>query len=149
MMKDYFRPPFVRRGILDVGAARQHSHELVETYDIRTPGVDVPIRQLSGGNQQKVVLARELHRRPKLLIAAQATRGLDVGAAEFVYLQLLRHVESGGALLLISIELDEILSLSDRIAVMSRGRFLRVLDADEASPELLGMLMAGESEHAR
>jgi simple sugar transport system ATP-binding protein len=144
MMKDYFSPAFSRAGVLDVRAAEEHCRSLVAQFDVRTPGVGVPMRQLSGGNQQKAVLARELHRRPKLLIAAQPTRGLDVGAMEFVYTRLLEHRAAGGALLLISSELDEIRSLSDRIAVMFGGRFLRVLAAAEADDELLGLLMAGE-----
>jgi simple sugar transport system ATP-binding protein len=148
MMKDYFHAPFVRRGLLNVRTAREHCQRLVAQYDIRTPGLEVPIRQLSGGNQQKAVLARELHRRPDLLIAAQPTRGLDVGAMEFVYRQLLAHVAANGAILLISIELDEILSLSDRIAVIVAGRFLRIIDSEDADAELLGMLMAGEQESA-
>jgi general nucleoside transport system ATP-binding protein len=148
MMKDYFHPPFVKRGVLNVRAAREHCQRLVAKFDIRTPSLDVLARQLSGGNQQKAVLARELHWNPRLLIAAQPTRGLDVGAMEFVYRQLLSHVASNGAVLLISIELDEILSLSDRIAVIVGGSFLRIIDAREADPELLGLLMAGELEHS-
>lgn len=144
MMKDFFSAPFSRHGLLSLGAAQEHCAHLVAQYDIRAPGLDAPLRQLSGGNQQKAVLAREIHGRPRFLIAAQPSRGLDVGAAEFVYRKLLEHRESGGAILLISIELDEILSLSDRIAVMFGGRLLRILEADEADPELLGLLMAGE-----
>ena len=143
MLKDYFARTFSRRGVLDRRRAAEHCRRLVNAYDIRAAGLDVRMSQLSGGNQQKAVLARELHREPKLLIAAQPTRGLDVGAIEFVYEQLLAHRARGGATLLISIELDEVLSLSDRIAVMFGGRFLRVLEAAEADPELLGLLMAG------
>ncbi len=123
---------------------RERSQRLVVEYDIRTPGTAVHLRQLSGGNQQKVVLARELGRRPKLLIAAQPTRGLDVGATEFVYRKLLEHRQAGGAILLISTELDEILSLADRIAVMVNGRFLRVLESSDVTVDELGLLMAGE-----
>ena len=130
MLKDYFVRPFSRRGILNQRLAAEHCSRLVA-------------RQLSGGNQQKVVLARELQHEPLVLLAAQPTRGLDVGAIEFVYEQLLEHRRRGGATLLISIELDEILSLSDRIAVIFGGRLLRVLDASEADPEVLGLLMAG------
>jgi ABC-type uncharacterized transport system ATPase subunit len=147
MMKDFASPPFARRGVLDRAKARSHSVALMERYDIRAPGPMTPIRSLSGGNQQKAVLAREIHNRPRFLIAAQPTRGLDVGAAEFVYQRLLEHRERGGATLLISVELDEILSLSDRIAVIVRGRFVRILEARSADPELLGLLMAGEEGH--
>jgi ABC-type uncharacterized transport system ATPase subunit len=144
MMKDFDRPPFARRGVLDLGAAREHCLHLVEAYGIRTSGLDVRMRQLSGGNQQKSIVARELHRRPRLLIAAQPTRGLDVGAMEFVYKQIARHKAGGGGTLLISAELDEILSLSDRIAVIYEGRILATVAAEVAEPEVLGMLMAGQ-----
>ena len=101
------------------------------------------MRQLSGGNQQKSILARELFAAPNLLIASQPTRGLDVGAMEFVYSSLLERKREGAALLLISTELEEILSLSDRIAVITNGRFLRILDARDATAETLGLLMGG------
>ena len=144
MMKDFFSPPFSRHGILDYRRAERHCRELMSHYDIRAPGLETPMRLLSGGNQQKAVLAREIHRRPRLLIAAQPTRGLDISAAEFVYRQLLEHRQAGCAIFLISVELDEILSLSDRIVVMYGGRFLRILESGEADPERLGLLMAGQ-----
>ena len=141
--QSFFVRPFSRRGILNQRLAAEHCSRLVRDYDVRAQSLSVPARQLSGGNQQKVVLARELQHEPLVLLAAQPTRGLDVGAIEFVYEQLLEHRRRGGATLLISIELDEILSLSDRIAVIFGGRLLRVLDASEADPEVLGLLMAG------
>jgi ABC-type uncharacterized transport system ATPase subunit len=144
IMKDIAGPPLARRGILDLGAAAEHCRKLVSDYDIRTNTLRVRLRQLSGGNQQKAILARELCRNPKLLVAAQPTRGLDVGAMAFVYDQIARHKASGGATLLISAELDEILSLSDRIAVIFEGRIIATVDADEAEPERLGLLMAGQ-----
>jgi simple sugar transport system ATP-binding protein len=144
MMREFGDEPYTRRGVLHLAAMREHSEELVAEYDIRTPDTAVRMRQLSGGNQQKAVLARELDRHPKLLVAAQPTRGLDVGATEFVYRKLLEHREAGGATLLISTELEEILSLSDRIAVMVSGRFVRILEAAEADLDRLGLLMAGE-----
>lgn len=144
LLKDFARPPFASGGLLDRRRMREHASGLLEEYDVRAAGLDVPVHQLSGGNQQKLVLARELARRPKLLIAAQPTRGLDVGAAEFVYERLARFKREGGAILLISTELDEVLSLSDRIAVIVEGRLSRVLDAGEADAELLGMLIGGE-----
>jgi simple sugar transport system ATP-binding protein len=144
MMREFADQPYSRRGLLARGIMHERGQRLVAEYDIRTPGTAVHLRQLSGGNQQKVVLARELGRRPKLLIAAQPTRGLDVGATEFVYRKLLEHREAGGAILLISTELDEILSLADRIAVMVNGRFLRVLESSEVTVDGLGLLMAGE-----
>ncbi|MFN8233129.1 MAG: ABC transporter ATP-binding protein [Actinomycetota bacterium] len=144
MMRDYERPPYSRHGWLAWSAAREHVGRLVEEFDIRTPDPGVWMRQLSGGNQQKAVLARELHRAPRLLIAAQPTRGLDVGAMEFVYRRLLAHKREGGATLVISTELDEVLSLADRIAVIVDGRFLEILDAADADAERLGLLMGGE-----
>ncbi|MEA2228840.1 MAG: ral nucleoside transport system ATP-binding protein [Solirubrobacteraceae bacterium] len=148
LMKEFHRPAFSRRGLLDLNRARQHCERLVAEYDVKTPGVEVQMRQLSGGNQQKAVLARELSRNPKLVIAAQPTRGLDVGAMEFVYRKLNEQKQAGGAVLLISYELDEILSLADRFAVMANGRFLRTLDAAEADPETVGLLMGGEEAAA-
>jgi simple sugar transport system ATP-binding protein len=145
MMRDFPRPPFARRGFLALGRAKEHCERLIAEFDIRTPGSSVWMRQLSGGNQQKAVVARELHRSPRLLIAAQPTRGLDVGATEFVYGRLLEHRASLGATLLISTELDEVLSLADRIAVIVDGRFLDIIDHDDFDPEVLGLLMAGEA----
>ena len=149
MLKDYFAPPFSRGGILDQRLAAEHCSQLVRDYDVRARSLSSPAGELSGGNQQKAVLARELHHEPRLLLAAQPTRGLDVGAIEFVYERLLEHRSRGGATLLISIELDEILSLSDRITVIFGGRLLRVLDASEADPEVLGLLMGGAEAGAQ
>jgi simple sugar transport system ATP-binding protein len=143
LLKEFSRPQFSRRGVIDYDAARRHSEELIAEYDVRTPGVNVPMRQLSGGNQQKAVLARELSRNPRLVIAFQPTRGLDVGAIEFVYSKLNEQKCAGAAILLISFELDEIFTMADRFAVMVGGRFLRVLDGGEADPETVGLLMGG------
>jgi simple sugar transport system ATP-binding protein len=144
LMKDYRRLGFSRRGIIDFGRARRHGDRLIADYDVRTPSLDAPMRQLSGGNQQKAVLARELSRNPRLVVAFQPTRGLDVGAAEFVYRRLNEAKEAGAAILLISFELDEILTLSDRFAVISSGRFLRVLETADTDLETVGLLMGGE-----
>src|SRR5439155_7606045 len=142
VLKDFRHPPFACRGLLRLRTIMQHCTVLVHRYAIRTSGLTVPMWQLSGGNQQRTVLARELQRQPRFLIAAQPTGGLDVGAIEFVYDQLLEQRRNGCAMLLISTELEEILTLSDRIAVMVRGRFVAVLDAGEASLEEIGLLMA-------
>jgi simple sugar transport system ATP-binding protein len=104
------------------------------------------VGNLSGGNQQKVVLAREFSENPVLLIAAQPTRGLDVGAAEFVHERLVQKRDDGTAILLVSAELDEILALSDRIAVMYEGEIMRIFDAGEADEEEIGLLMTGGAE---
>ncbi|MQA73384.1 MAG: ATP-binding cassette domain-containing protein [Solirubrobacterales bacterium] len=148
LMREFDRPSFSRWGVIDPDKARGRAERLVAEYDVRTPGVGVPMRQLSGGNQQKAVLARELGRDPRLVIAFQPTRGLDVGAIEFVYRKLNEQKRAGVAILLISFELDEILSMTDRFTVMVGGRFPRVLEADEADPETVGLLMGGEAERA-
>ena len=144
IMRDYRDRPLSSRGLLDLASIREHCLNLIRRFDVRTPGQTIRMRQLSGGNQQKSILARELYAAPDLLVACQPTRGLDVGAMEFVYSTLLERRGAGSALLLISTELDEILSLSDRIAVMADGRFLRILAAHEADAETLGLLMGGE-----
>ncbi|WP_326643904.1 ABC transporter ATP-binding protein [Streptosporangium sp. NBC_01755] len=146
MVKSLGDDRFVRSGILRRRAIRDHCRKLISDYDIRVPGLDVRMRQLSGGNQQKAVVARELERSPKFLIAAQPTRGLDIGAMEFVYRCVNRHREQGGATLLVSSELDEILTLSDRVVVMVRGRIVGVLVGDEATSETIGHLMSGAAE---
>ncbi|HEX3316476.1 MAG TPA: ABC transporter ATP-binding protein, partial [Solirubrobacteraceae bacterium] len=148
LMKEYARGRFAKRGVIDNDASRKHSEKIVRDYDVKTPNVNVPVRLLSGGNQQKLVLARELSRDPRLVIAFQPTRGLDVGAIEFVYGELNDKKRGGGAVLLISFELDEIFSMADRFAVMVDGRFLRVLDGGEADLETVGMLMGGAEEAA-
>jgi len=148
LMKEFARGRYAKRGVIDFDAARERSETLVRNYDVKTPGVDVPVRQLSGGNQQKLVLARELGRDPRLVIAFQPTRGLDVGAIEFVYNELNDKKKAGGAILLVSFELDEIFTMADRFAVMVDGRFLRVLDGGEADLETVGMLMGGSEADA-
>jgi ABC-type uncharacterized transport system ATPase subunit len=145
IMKEASTPRFSRYGFLMRRAVQDYTDEVVAGFDIRLPRSTVLMRQLSGGNQQKVVLARELSRQPKLLIAGLPTRGLDVGATEFVYRQILAHRARGGATVLVSNELDEILSLSDRVAVMVGGRISRILDAGEVTLDMLGLLMGGEA----
>ncbi len=145
LLREFAARPYARRGFLDTTAIRAHAQRLVSEYGIRCTGVDTSMRTLSGGNQQRAVLARELHGSPRVLVAAQPTRGLDVGAIEMVYRRLLDYRDGGGGILLISIELDEILSLADRIAVMVRGRLVRTIDVADADPALLGLLMAGEA----
>ena len=144
LLRDFAKRPFARRGFFDSSSIRQHAQRRAMEYDIRCPSVDAPIATLSGGNQQRAVLARELGSSPKVLIAAQPTRGLDVGAIEMIYRRLLDYRDAGGGILLISIELDEILSLADRIAVLVRGRLVRTIEVADADAELLGLLMAGE-----
>ena len=143
ILRDHNREPFARNGLMRHRAISAYADKLIDFFRIKTPSRETQARHLSGGNIQKVVLARELSRSPRVLIAAQPTRGLDIGATEYVHARLLEEREKGTAILLISEDLDEILALSDRIAVIYEGRIMDVVDRDEATPELLGLLMAG------
>jgi len=143
MLNTYRSEPFAHGIMVQEEAVVENANERVAQFDIRTPSIFVNAGSLSGGNQQKMVVARELSRPIKLLIAAQPTRGLDVGSIEFIHGQIVRMRDNGCAVLLISAELDEILSLSDRIAVMYKGQIVDTLDVTEASREKLGLLMAG------
>lgn len=137
------RPPFSRMGFLDQKAISRFAEELISLYNVKTRGPDAPAGTLSGGNQQKLILAREMSRNPRLLVAVHPSRGLDVGATEFVHRQLLARRKAGGAILLISTELEEIFLLSDRIAVMYEGEILGVFRTSEVTRETVGLLMAG------
>jgi simple sugar transport system ATP-binding protein len=139
----YYHSPFAKGVELDFPVIDKQAQELVNTFDIRTPSINTSAGSLSGGNQQKVIVARELSRPIKLLIASQPTRGLDVGSIEFIHKRIVEARDRGAAVLLISAELDEIMSLSDRIAVMYKGHILDTLDAGTATREQLGLLMAG------
>jgi simple sugar transport system ATP-binding protein len=129
-------------------AIRDHASRLVSDYDVRTPTVATPASALSGGNQQKLILAREISAHPKLLLASQPTRGVDVGATEFIYRQLVQARSQGSAVLLVSADLDEILALSDRIGVIYRGRIIREFENGKATKEEVGFFMMGEREGA-
>lgn len=129
--------------LIDERSVQRHARALVERYSVRTPGVQLEAGKLSGGNLQKVVLGREVMRQPRVLIVEQPTRGLDVGATEFVQQQLLAERARGAAILMISADLDEILALSDRIAVIYQGQIMGILDADRADVETIGLMMAG------
>ncbi len=141
-------PPFSRRGILDRRAIRQFASDQIERFDIRTSGPEARTGALSGGNLQKALLAREIAHDPKILLAAQPTRGIDVGATEFIHGQFLALRARGGAVLLISEDLEEIFQLSDRIAVMYGGRILADMPVEEATVERVGLLMAGVEQAA-
>lgn len=140
---DYYQAPYAKGIEMNFPVIREHAAALTKQYDVRTPGIDSKVGSLSGGNQQKVIIARELARPVKLLIASQPTRGLDVGSIEFIHRQIVSARDQGAAVLLISAELDEILALSDRIAVMYKGRVLETMDVQDANRERLGLLMAG------
>jgi simple sugar transport system ATP-binding protein len=143
ILREFDLPQYSRRGFLNRSAIQRNSKELVSAFSVKTPSLETPVKNLSGGNIQKMVLARELSRKPQVIIAAQPTRGLDIGAMEYVHAQLLKQREMGTATLLISEDLDEILALSDRILVIFEGRIMGDVPRAEATPEKLGLLMAG------
>jgi ABC-type uncharacterized transport system ATPase subunit len=142
VLTSYYRPPFARRLVRHERSVAERATDLVERFDVRTPSIDVPVSNLSGGNQQKVIIARELAADPKVLIVAQPTRGLDVGSIEFIHRRIIEMRDNGVAVLLVSAELDEILTLSDRIAVLYRGQIVGEFDRADATRERLGLLMA-------
>jgi len=137
--------PFIERGLLNHRLIKQHAQQLIAEYQIKAAPGD-KIRTLSGGNMQKVILARVLERNPKVIVVAQPTRGLDVGATEYVRQKLLDQRERGAAILLISEDLDEIMELSDKIAVIYEGEIMGIIPAREATPDRLGLLMSGVAE---
>ena len=142
VLTDYYMEPYSHGVIRDEGAIVKRASEAIEQYDVRTPAATVTAGTLSGGNQQKLIVAREFDRDLKLLVLDQPTRGLDVGSIEFIHKQIIRKRDAGTAVLLVSAELDEVLELSDRIAVMYRGKIVAVVDGRTASKEDVGLLMA-------
>jgi simple sugar transport system ATP-binding protein len=136
---------FVERGMLNHGQIRRHAEKLIAEYQIKASPKD-KIRTLSGGNMQKVILARVIERDPVAIVVAQPTRGLDIGATEYVRGKLLEQQAKGAAILLISEDLDEILTLSDRTAVIYEGELMDIVSAGEATVERLGLLMCGVKE---
>jgi simple sugar transport system ATP-binding protein len=143
VLNTYYLPPFATGWTIREDACERHAEKLVKEYDVRTPSIHVLAGNLSGGNQQKMVVAREFSRQVKLLIAAQPTRGIDVGSIEFIHNQIVAKRDEGVAVLVVSSELDEIMALADRIAVMYKGEVVAVLPRREATREGLGLLMAG------
>jgi simple sugar transport system ATP-binding protein len=143
MLCTYYQPPFAKGLVLQEKEIYSNAETLVEQYDVRTPSIFVNVSTLSGGNQQKVIVAREFSRPIKLLIASQPTRGLDVGSIEYIHGRIIAKRDEGTAVLLVSSELDEILALSDRIAVVYRGEIVDIVSAASVSKEYLGLLMAG------
>ncbi len=145
-LRQYYRPPFGRGGLLDLGYWLERATAAVERFDVRPPAPRAKASALSGGNQQKVVLAREILGEPKVLIASQPTRGLDIGAAEFVHQQLLELRSHKRGVLLISLDLDEVLGLADRVVVLYRGRAMGELTRQEATREKVGLMMLGHQD---
>jgi simple sugar transport system ATP-binding protein len=148
-LQSYFRLPFTRRGFINRKVMDRFAERLVTAFDVRTPSIHTTTRSLSGGNQQKAIIAREIERDPELLIAAQPTRGLDVGAIEFVHKQLLEHRDRGKAVLLVSFELDEILNLADRIVVLYEGELVGEVLPHETNDQELGLMMSGGAKPSR
>ena len=147
VLNTYYKEPFAKGIVLQEEPVRKQAEELVEKFDVRTPSAMTAAGSLSGGNQQKVIVAREFSRPVKFLVAAQPTRGLDVGSIEYIHNRLIAKRDEGTAVLLVSTELDEIMQLSDRIAVMYSGKIVDVVQADRATKEIIGLLMAGETPH--
>lgn len=143
ILEVYRTEAFSRYGVLNQKNCHAHAADLISQYDIRTPHVNLKAGDLSGGNQQKLVVAREINRNPKLMVVAQPTRGLDVGAIEFVHQQLISQRDQGKAIVLFSLELDEIMALADRIAVLYEGEIVGCLPREAASEETLGLMMTG------
>jgi simple sugar transport system ATP-binding protein len=143
VLREHHKQPFSRSGFLNLRGIASHSDKLIEKFRVKTPSHDTLAKNLSGGNIQKVVLAREFSRNPRVILAAQPTRGLDIGATEYVREQLLEQRRRGVAVMLISEDLDEILALSDRIAVVYEGQIMDIVSRENATPEKLGLLMAG------
>ena len=146
ILREFDLQPFAHNGFLDRGAIQSNATTLVKDFSVKTPSLETPVKNLSGGNIQKLVLARELARKPQVIVAAQPTRGLDIGATEYVHARLLEQRELGTATLLISEDLDEILALSDRILVIFQGKIMGDVPRAEATPEKLGLMMAGEEQ---
>ena len=144
-LHEHASPEYTHGIFMDFRKMAAHANDLVKAFAVKTPTLDTPIKMLSGGNIQKLIMARELSRHPKILIAAQPTRGVDIGATEYIHERLLEQRDTGMAILLISEDLDEVRSLSDRIAVMYEGRIIGIVERDQATVEQIGLMMAGIS----
>jgi simple sugar transport system ATP-binding protein len=143
ILDTYHREPYSKGGRLNRKAIEERSEIAVKDYDVRTPGIDTYAGSLSGGNQQKVVVAREFSRPVKLVVAAQPTRGLDVGSIEYIHRRIVEQRDAGAAVLIVSTELDEVLAVGDRVAVMQGGLIVGIVEGEEATYEKVGMLMGG------
>lgn len=144
-LTQYYTQPCSRNGILSLSGMRRRAAEYIEEFHIKTPGTEIPVRNLSGGNQQRLVLAREIRKRPDLLLIVQPTWGLDIGACAFVYQKLLEERARGAAILLISTDLEEVRSLSDRLLVLYEGALMGEVDPSATKVEDIGMMMAGSN----
>ncbi|ARJ40086.1 heme ABC transporter ATP-binding protein [Sporosarcina ureae] len=145
-LQSYYHEPLSKGGIMDYKVINEKAEELIKEYDVRTQGTHELARALSGGNQQKLIIGREIMRNPDLLIAALPTRGLDVGAIEFIHRRLIEQRDSGKAVLLITFELDEVMNVSDKIAVIYDGTIVGTVIPQETTEQALGLMMAGHSK---
>ena len=150
VLQRYWEPQFQHGGFIRQDAVRAYSDRLIEQYDVRSgQGSDTIVRSMSGGNQQKAIIAREIDKEPKLLVAVQPTRGLDVGAIEYIHRQIVAERDRGTAVLLVSLELDEVMNLSDRILVMYEGEVVGEFDPKATTVQELGLYMAGAKKQAK
>lgn len=148
VLQTYYKKPYSKAKVLNYKEIFRKAQSIIDEYDVRTPSVYTKARALSGGNQQKAIIGREIDRSPDLLIAAQPTRGLDVGAIEFIHNKLVEERDKGRAVLLVSFELDEIMDVSDRIAVMFDGKIVAIVKPEDTNEQELGLLMAGSQVKA-
>jgi simple sugar transport system ATP-binding protein len=146
VLDSYYDPPYSRGLSMDWGSATEASQRLVDEYDVKTTRVDVPVSTLSGGNQQKVIVAREFDREVKLVVAAQPTRGVDVGSIEYIHARIVEQRDQGAAVLIVSSELDEVLAISDRVLVIFRGRIAGEFDPQTATNTEIGLAMLGSGD---
>jgi general nucleoside transport system ATP-binding protein len=150
ILQTYFTKDFSNRGFLNFKNINEYSKKLISQFDIRTAkGSDTLVRSMSGGNQQKAILAREMDRPHELLIAVQPTRGLDVGAIEYIHQQLIKERDSGTAILLISLELEEVMSVSDRIMVLYNGEIVANVSPKDVNERDLGLYMLGSKRNVK
>jgi len=149
MLVDSRRSAFVRLGFLRRSSVRGYATQLVSTFDVRAPGIDTPVRNLSGGNIQKLILARELSGNPRFLLVAQPTRGIDIAATSYIHERLREEANKGTAVLVISEDLDEVIAISDRVLVMYEGSVVGEIDPRVANRETIGLLMAGALASAK
>jgi simple sugar transport system ATP-binding protein len=143
LLIDHNDKRYLNRGLFDFGAIKEHAQQLVSEYTVKTPTLDTPARNLSGGNIQKMIIARELSGTPEVLVAAQPTRGVDIGAAEYIHTRLIQQRDQDTAILMISEDLDEVFGVSDRVAVMYEGEIMGIVDPKTATREEVGLMMAG------
>ena len=144
VLQTYFQPRFQNKGFIKFNAVREYAKKLIKQYDIRSPrDEDSIVGNMSGGNQQKLIIARELDKDPDIVMAVQPTRGLDIGATEYIHKQLIAQRDQGKAVLLVSLELDEVMDVSDRILVIYEGEIVGDLNPKKITVEELGLYMAG------